>query len=83
MNRICMNRILICLLVIELASIKSAAYPQHIISLSLTKDNNISADGYLGPQLSGQCIDQAQCTHSPAHLILIKIWLFYSILITF
>ena len=52
-----MNQILICLLVIELASIKSATYPQRIIRLSLTKDNNISSDGYMRSQLSGQCID--------------------------
>ena len=33
-----------------------------IIILSLMKDNNIS-DGYMGRQLSRQCIDRAQCTH--------------------
>ena len=63
MNWICMNHILICLLVIELASIKFATCSQRIVSLSLMKDNNISSDGCTGPQLSGQCIDRAQCTH--------------------
>ena len=59
MNWICMNQILICLLVIKLAWIKSATYPQRTMSLSLTKGNNISSDGYMGPQISGECIDRA------------------------
>ena len=48
--------------------IKFVTYSQHILSLSLIKDNDISSDGRTGPQLSGQCIDRAQCNHLP-HLI--------------
>ena len=55
-----MNHILICLLVIKLASIKFATYSQRIASLSLMKENSISSDG---------CTDARDCSSQGSALI--------------